>query len=204
MDRRGFLRAFGIGGAGLAAGSAIIHATPAAKVNELKRGESVKEATPPPVDALAQIEELLGLAAMEAAVQIQGFMRGTVRSIAVHKTARVAISGDTVILPDGSQVRLAHHMESTFAIPDVIETLLLRENRLAYMGTACMALAEAISGHCEGQRSLVYARHPLPFKGCGAIAARCEAGTISARLILAYAPAALRHHITIDTLYGVA
>jgi hypothetical protein len=153
---------------------------------------------------MAEIEKQVGLIAAEAALRIGGLLRWYACKIALHKSEHIAMKGDTMVLPDGGRVILVRHMESTFPVLDLNELVADGGVKFACMAGACFALAEAISRDCEGRNVLCYARHPLPIRGLGAIAARDDSARVSVRAILCYAPEYLNHHMTIDTLYGMA
>jgi hypothetical protein len=199
MDRRGFLRAFGVG----AAGGSIIHNIPEAKAYAVEPGKQVPSPGPQPIDALAKIEAKLRILAAEAAAGIQAELKFPL-GILIHKSPHVGTAFDTVIFPGGRRVRLTRHMESTVAVPDIEEVLDNPALQRAYMVTAQLALAESITDDCKGRSVLCYAKHPLILRGIGAISARCEARDVSVRAVLSYDPDSMRHRITIDTLYGVA
>jgi hypothetical protein len=203
MDRRGFLRAFGIRGAGVAAGAAVIHNIPEAKANDIGATGRIESPTPAPTDALAEIEKQVGLIATEAAQQIEDALGYDARGATVHKCEALAMTGDTIALPDGRRVKLARHMETTVPVLDLNDFLRNSGAVSVHMRPLCIALANAISLDCEGRGVLCFGSHPLPFRGTGVIAARGDSAQVRVRALLYYAHAHLNHHLTIDTFYGV-
>jgi hypothetical protein len=207
MDRRGFLRAFGVG---VPAGAVLIHNIPEAEAHEMPPGEKIPLSLPKPIDAYEAYEAKIEIIARAAAADIQERARLPLGRI-VNIEDSYAQHGDTVNYPtprsDGGlgniQLRL-RHVEASFQVPDFDLACSDQMYLRMFMTSACIALAEELTNYSRGKRVLAYRKLPHPIRGIGVLAAYANTADVSLRTILGWSPVSLGQVLTIDTLFGVA